>query len=131
MEESASAAETATSAAPSAATADIPPNQTLYVRNLNEKVKADPLKKSLYSLFSPFGSILEIVAMRTERARGQAWIVFADVPSATAAMRQLQGYSFYERPIVRPPRACCGRPPSPRAPHHARSADHPVCQGQE
>lgn len=34
------------------------PNSTLYVNNLNEKVKKEELKKSLYHLFSQFGPVL-------------------------------------------------------------------------
>ena len=72
-----------------------PPNQTLYINNLNEKVKKEgmgkvlckftfevyhlpktELKKSLYAIFSQFGPILDIVAMKTLKRRGQAFIVF-------------------------------------------------------
>lgn len=72
------------------------PNQTLYINNLNEKVKKEgrylsrythsfsihrvlylaELKKSLYAIFSQFGPILDIVAMKTLKTRGQAFVVF-------------------------------------------------------
>lgn len=45
------------------------------------------LKKALYAVFGQFGRILDIVALKTFRLRGQAWIVFADVTSATNALR--------------------------------------------
>lgn len=48
-----------------------PPNQTLYVHNLNEKVKKFQLKQSLLALFSQFGKVLDIVACRGIRLRGQ------------------------------------------------------------
>ena len=32
--------------------ASIPPNHTIYINNLNEKIKKDELKKSLYAIFS-------------------------------------------------------------------------------
>lgn len=80
--------------------ADTPPNQTLYIHNLNEKVKKDALKKALYSIFSQYGPILDIIASRKVRLRGQAWIVFKDVSSATTAMRQMQGFAFYDKPMV-------------------------------
>ena len=44
---------------------DIRPSHTIYVNNLNEKVKKDELKKSLYAIFSQFGQILDIVALKT------------------------------------------------------------------
>ncbi len=41
---------------------DVAPNQTLYINNLNEKVKKSAIKRSLYAVFSQFGTILEIVS---------------------------------------------------------------------
>jgi len=31
---------------------DLRPNQTIYINNLNEKIKKEELKKSLYAIFS-------------------------------------------------------------------------------
>mmetsp|Transcript_32891 Transcript_32891/g.93280 ORF Transcript_32891/g.93280 Transcript_32891/m.93280 type:complete len:229 (+) Transcript_32891:247-933(+) len=81
------------------AVADIPPNQTLYINNLYEKVKKEELKKCMYALFSQFGKIIDVVAMKTYRMRGQCWVVFADVAGATNAMRSLQGYPLYDKPM--------------------------------
>ncbi|CAB4394250.1 RNA-binding domain-containing protein [Rhizophagus irregularis] len=75
------------------------PNQTLYVRNLNEKVNKDELKRSLYSLFSAYGRILDIVALKTMKMRGQAFVVFKEIQSATSAMRGLNGFNFYDKPM--------------------------------
>jgi len=52
-------------------TGDLAPNETLYVRNLNEKVNKRVLKQQLYAAFIPFGRILDIVALRTTSLRGQ------------------------------------------------------------
>jgi hypothetical protein len=41
---------------------DAAPSQTIYINNLNEKVKKAALKKSLYAVFSQFGSIVDIVS---------------------------------------------------------------------
>lgn len=76
-----------------------PPNQTIYINNLNEKVKKDELKKSLYAIFSQFGPILDIVALKTLKMRGQAFVVFRDLPSATNALRSMQGFPFYDKPM--------------------------------
>ncbi|KAG0263327.1 hypothetical protein BG011_008956 [Mortierella polycephala] len=73
----------------------IDPNQTIYVRNLNEKINKNELKRSLYCLFSAYGKIISIVACKTQRDRGQAFIAFSDIVSATTALRGLQGFSFY------------------------------------
>lgn len=79
---------------------ETPPNQTIYINNLNEKVKKDELKKSLYAIFSQFGPILDIVALKTLKMRGQAFVVFRDLPSATNALRSMQGFPFYDKPMV-------------------------------
>lgn len=78
---------------------DVPPSQTIYVNNLFEKVPKEELKKCLYAMFSQFGKILDIVALKTYRLRGQAWIVFADVGAATNALRTMQGFPFFDKPI--------------------------------
>ncbi|KAJ1552243.1 hypothetical protein HK096_000891, partial [Nowakowskiella sp. JEL0078] len=91
------------------------PSHTLYVRGLNDKVKKpgiclfsarqyplmvlSELKKSLYMLFSQCGQIVDLVAKKTLRERGQAHIVFSDISSATAAIRLFQGFPFYDRPL--------------------------------
>lgn len=57
-------------------------------------------KKLLYGLFGQFGKILDVVCLKTPRLRGQAWVVFADVTAATNALRSMQGFPFYDKPIV-------------------------------
>ncbi|THU58001.1 hypothetical protein C4D60_Mb03t09510 [Musa balbisiana] len=78
---------------------DIPPNQTIYINNLNEKVKKEELKRSLYALFSQYGRILDVVTLKTPKLRGQAWVVFAEVPAASNAVRQMQRFPFYDKPM--------------------------------
>ncbi|KAL4202855.1 hypothetical protein AMTRI_Chr02g265610 [Amborella trichopoda] len=78
---------------------DIPQNMTIYINNLNEKIKPPELKKSLYAIFSQFGKILEVLAFKTLKHKGQAWVVFDDVQSATNALRQMQGFPFYDKPM--------------------------------
>lgn len=78
---------------------DVPPNQTIYINNLNEKTKKEDLRKSLYAIFSQFGTILEIIALKTLKMRGQAFVVFKDIPSATNALRSMQGFPFYDKPM--------------------------------
>ncbi|XP_049849012.1 U1 small nuclear ribonucleoprotein A-like [Schistocerca gregaria] len=77
----------------------IEPNQTIYLNNLNEKVRKDELKRCLYALCSQFGPILDVVAMKTLSMRGQAFIVFKDIASASAAIHKLNGFLFFDKPI--------------------------------
>ncbi|XP_056136596.1 U2 small nuclear ribonucleoprotein B'' [Lampris incognitus] len=78
---------------------DIRPNHTIYINNLNDKIKKEELKRSLYALFSQFGQVVEIIAMKTTKMRGQAFVVFKELAAATNALRQLQGFPFYNKPM--------------------------------
>ncbi|XP_059834098.1 U2 small nuclear ribonucleoprotein B'' [Hypanus sabinus] len=78
---------------------DIRPNQTIYINNINDKVKKDELKRALYALFSQFGQIIDIVALKTMKMRGQAFVIFKEITCATSALRQLQGFPFYGKPM--------------------------------
>lgn len=73
--------------------------QTVYINNLNEKIKPDDLKVALYALYSQFGPIVDMVLMRTAKMRGQAFVVYDNLSSAAEALRQTQGFIFYDRPI--------------------------------
>uniref|UniRef100_A0A6I8PRB3 Small nuclear ribonucleoprotein polypeptide B n=1 Tax=Xenopus tropicalis TaxID=8364 RepID=A0A6I8PRB3_XENTR len=78
---------------------DIRPNHTVYINNLCDKVKKPELKRSLYALFSQFGHVVDIVALKTMKMRGQAFVIFKELSSATNALRQLQGFPFYNKPM--------------------------------
>ncbi|KAF4921176.1 U2 small nuclear ribonucleoprotein B'' [Colletotrichum aenigma] len=78
----------------------ISPNQTLYVTNLpSAKIQKNDLRTELYLLFSTYGPVLDIVAMKTMKMRGQAHITFRDIQAATQAMRSLEGFEFLGRPL--------------------------------
>lgn len=55
------------------------PSQTLYLNNLNEKIKKNVLKKTLYALFAQFGKVIEIVACRGIKLRGQVFILYLNM----------------------------------------------------
>lgn len=63
-------------------------NFTLYVHNINEKIKINDLKRQLYDLFSQSGKILEVIANKGTKKRGQAFIVFSEVSQAENAMKK-------------------------------------------
>ncbi|QRW19042.1 NLI interacting factor-like phosphatase [Rhizoctonia solani] len=73
------------------------PNKTLYIKNLNDQVKKDELKSQLYALFTPYGRIVDVVAIKNPKMRGQAFVVFQDLAGATAAMRAWDGELFYDK----------------------------------
>jgi RNA recognition motif-containing protein len=76
------------------------PNNTLYINNLNDKVNKDELRTQLYALFATYGKLIDIVASKGPTKRGQAFLVFADLAGATAAMRACEGMLFYDKPLV-------------------------------
>ncbi|KAL4904877.1 hypothetical protein BDW74DRAFT_153687 [Aspergillus multicolor] len=78
----------------------IPPNPTVYVRNLEERIKPDELKEALSEIFSEYGTILEIVAKKNLKAKGQAFVVFDNVESATRAIDEINGFDLFDKPMV-------------------------------
>ncbi|KAH7105403.1 RNA-binding domain-containing protein [Auriculariales sp. MPI-PUGE-AT-0066] len=77
----------------------VTPSPTLYVRNIDEKVKTIELRAQLYALFSTYGRILDIRATKGTKMRGQAFLIFADLAGATTAMRACEGIPFYDKPL--------------------------------
>ncbi|KAJ6515945.1 hypothetical protein C8R45DRAFT_958173 [Mycena sanguinolenta] len=78
---------------------DNQPNTTLYINNLNDKVNKEELRSQLHALFITYGKIIDVVASKNQRMRGQAFLVFADLAGATTAMRALEGMIFYDKPL--------------------------------
>ena len=106
-------------AAVASATEDIPPNNTyvqyfsirsrrpikltemhrVYVRNLEERIKIPALTEALNELFSDYGNILDLVAKPSLKRKGQAFIVFDDVSSASNAIDELNGFEVFDKPM--------------------------------
>ena len=102
---------------------DVVPNQTIYVSHVYEKLKKEGMcvfcigsvytvcwycrnvcfrvetQKLLYALFGQFGRVIDVVHMKREELRGRAWIVFEDVASAANALRNLQDFPFFGKPL--------------------------------
>ncbi|CAD8083949.1 unnamed protein product [Paramecium primaurelia] len=79
---------------------DSAPKETLYVTGLNDKIRLEDLKFVLYILFSQFGEVLQIVMKKTQKLRGQAFIVFQNITYATNAKSALSGMMVYEKPLI-------------------------------
>ena len=72
---------------------------SIYVRNLEERIKVDQLKEALTELFSEYGEIIDIVAKTNLKAKGQAFVVFDSVESAQKAIDEVQGFELFEKPM--------------------------------
>ncbi|KAH8202988.1 hypothetical protein TruAng_002822 [Truncatella angustata] len=75
------------------------PIATVYVRNLEERVKPEPLREALEAIFGEYGNIIDIVAKTNLKAKGQAFIVFDNPESALKAVEEVQGFELFEKPI--------------------------------
>ncbi|KAI9622801.1 hypothetical protein H4Q26_015085 [Puccinia striiformis f. sp. tritici PST-130] len=73
--------------------------ETVYLNNLNEKVKLPALKQTLRNLLKNFGPVLDVVAHRSVRMRGQAFVAFADREVAAKAVKEVKGFPLYGKPI--------------------------------
>lgn len=78
---------------------DIAPKHVIYVNNLNDKIKIHTMKQHLHAAFSQFGPIVDIVMRKSYRLRGQAFIIFKDIECAAKALRTMQGFIFYDKPM--------------------------------
>ncbi|KAF7303120.1 hypothetical protein MKEN_01275500 [Mycena kentingensis (nom. inval.)] len=74
-------------------------SETLYIQNLNEKIKIDVLKTSLRSLFKSYGEVLDVVAHKNLRMRGQAFVSFASAEIAAKALKEVKGFPLYSKPM--------------------------------
>ncbi|GAA5889710.1 hypothetical protein JCM8208_001107 [Rhodotorula glutinis] len=76
------------------------PSVTLCVQNINYSVvKKDEARRALYCLFGSYGKVVDVVYTRAAKVRGTAFVVFRDLASSTAAMRGLDGESFYGKSL--------------------------------
>ena len=69
------------------------------MRNLEERIKLDELKQTLTELFSDYGTIIDIVAKKNLKAKGQAFIVFDSPASATKAIEDINGFEIFGKTI--------------------------------
>eukprot|EP01056_Protomagalhaensia_sp_Gyna25_P000397 Protomagalhaensia_sp_Gyna_25__396@NODE_1188_length_2084_cov_109_883619_g944_i0_p1_GENE_NODE_1188_length_2084_cov_109_883619_g944_i0NODE_1188_length_2084_cov_109_883619_g944_i0_p1_ORF_typecomplete_len327_score71_75RRM_1/PF00076_22/4_1e14RRM_1/PF00076_22/1_8e08RRM_5/PF13893_6/1_3e14RRM_5/PF13893_6/0_098RRM_occluded/PF16842_5/5_4e05RRM_occluded/PF16842_5/8_5DUF4523/PF15023_6/3e06DUF4523/PF15023_6/2_3e03Limkainb1/PF11608_8/7_4e06Limkainb1/PF11608_8/1_2e03RRM_Rrp7/PF17799_1/1_9e02RRM_Rrp7/PF17799_1/3 len=75
------------------------PLRTLYVNNLNDRVKIPKLREQLRAKFSPYGEIENILTMKSFWRRGQAFVSFKTQEAATKALEALQGQMLEGKPM--------------------------------
>lgn len=51
-------------------------------------------------IFSEFGNVVEIIAKKNLKAKGQAFIVFDSVDAATRAIEDVNGFDLFDKPMV-------------------------------
>lgn len=75
------------------------PCRTIYIRNLPDKLNKTRLRLLLHALLSTYGHVVSIVAEKTMKLRGQAFVTFEHQSSATIAVRKLHATNFMGRQI--------------------------------
>lgn len=75
------------------------PISTVYVQNLEERVKPEPLTSALRTIFSEFGQVVDIVAKTNLKAKGQAFVVFDTPASAQEAVDEINGFPLFDKPM--------------------------------
>lgn len=76
------------------------PKQTLYLKNLNEKIHPEKTKLLLYTIFSRYGRVLDVICKKRMKLRGQAWVVFENVPDAILAKEKLSGKFLCKKELI-------------------------------
>lgn len=84
---------------PKVVNSSLPPCQTIYINNLNEKIKIEDMQKALRAVFNQFGVIEDIIAMKSVQRKGQAYISFEELESAENALKSMQGFPLFQKPL--------------------------------
>ncbi|KZV85396.1 RNA-binding domain-containing protein [Exidia glandulosa HHB12029] len=86
-------------AAPAESTPEEVESETLYIQNLNEKIKVAVMKQTLTNLFKTYGDVLDVVAHSNIRMRGQAFVSFKSKDVARKALKEVKGFPLYSKPM--------------------------------
>ena len=70
------------------------------VKNLEERIKPDQLKEALTEIFSEYGNVIELVAKTNLKAKGQAFVVFDETEAAERAIKEVQGFELFDKPML-------------------------------
>ena len=66
---------------------------------MEERIKPDQLKEALTEIFSEYGNVIDLVAKQNLKAKGQAFIVFDGVEAAERALKEVQGFELFDKPM--------------------------------
>lgn len=59
------------------------------------------MKQSLKTLFKQYGRVLDVVAHKSIRMRGQAFVTLDSKDAAVKAVKEVQAFPLYGKPMVR------------------------------
>merc|ERR1712110_584314 len=75
------------------------PIRTLYIQNLETKVNKNDTIRLIYTFFTQFGSVLDIVHSRHPKHRGQAYVSYRDLNASAMALRGAQNFPLAGKPL--------------------------------
>ncbi|KAK5132406.1 hypothetical protein LTR08_009089 [Meristemomyces frigidus] len=72
---------------------------SVYINGLNEKIKIPELIEGIRGIFGECGPIIEIIAKKSLKRRGQAFVVYESVEDAQDAITALQDFILFDKQI--------------------------------
>ncbi|KAK0363366.1 hypothetical protein LTR59_011224 [Friedmanniomyces endolithicus] len=75
------------------------PSATVYVRSIDERVKIPILIETLREVFGEFGNVVDVIAKKSVRRKGQAFVIYDSEDSAQDAIDELQGFEIFGKQI--------------------------------
>lgn len=66
---------------------------------MEESIKPDQLVEALTEIFSEYGNVIDLVAKKNLKAKGQAFVVFDDTEAAKRAIEEVQGFELFDKPM--------------------------------
>lgn len=70
------------------------------MRNINERVRIPAVVEGLKELFSTFGEVQDIIAKKSLRRKGQAFVIFDNVDSAQEAIDEINGFELFGQQLT-------------------------------
>lgn len=58
------------------------------------------MKEALTEIFSEYGNVIDLVAKTNLKAKGQAFVVFDQTEAAERAIKDVQGFELFDKPMV-------------------------------
>ncbi|KAK3112365.1 hypothetical protein LTR53_011430 [Teratosphaeriaceae sp. CCFEE 6253] len=74
---------------------ETPPSATVYVRSIDERVKIPALVETLREVFGEYGNVVDVIAKKSLKRKGQAFVVYDSEESAQNAIDELQGFDIF------------------------------------
>ncbi|KAK5165251.1 uncharacterized protein LTR77_009349 [Saxophila tyrrhenica] len=78
---------------------DEPPNAT-FIKGIDEKIKIPALIDGIKEVFEAVGDVVDVIAKKNIKARGQAFVVMASREQAETAIDELQGFDLFGEPMT-------------------------------